>query len=106
MLTQKSEAQVAQVNTRHRASAQAIGGWPMNTVARSLSLVPLAGRAGLAGCAGHQSSEQALQGASADFQKVKEDTNVLRIAPKDVIRAGESLARADRLSSYCGSAAM
>src|SRR5690606_8899188 len=28
----------------------------------------------------------------------------LRSAPKDVIRAGESLARADRLSSYLGSA--
>jgi outer membrane protein OmpA-like peptidoglycan-associated protein len=39
---------------------------------------------------------------AANFQKVKEDSNVLRIAPKDVIRAGES-ARADRLSSYWGS---
>ncbi|MCY1274979.1 type VI secretion system peptidoglycan-associated domain protein [compost metagenome] len=39
------------------------------------------------------------------FQKVKEDPDVLRTAPKDVIRAGESLARADRLSSYWGSAA-
>jgi hypothetical protein len=50
-------------------------------------------------------SEQALQQAGSDFQKVKEDSNVLRIAPKDVIRAGESLARADRLSSYWGSGA-
>lgn len=58
---------------------------------------------GLSGCAGHQGSEQALQQATADFQAVKEDSNVLRIAPKDVIRAGESLARADRLSSYWGS---
>ncbi len=59
--------------------------------------------AGLYGCAGQQASETALQQASASFQKVKEDTDVLRFAPKDVIRAGESLARADRLSSYWGS---
>ncbi|MGC5700692.1 DUF4398 and OmpA-like domain-containing protein [Pseudomonas sp. NFXW11] len=57
---------------------------------------------GLQGCAG-QHSEEALQQAGSDFQKVKEDSNVLRIAPKDVIRAGESLARADRLSTYWGS---
>ncbi|AZC23585.1 MULTISPECIES: OmpA family protein [Pseudomonas] len=58
--------------------------------------------ASLVGCAGQQ-SEEALQQAYNDFQKVKEDSNVLRSAPKDVIRAGESLARADRLSSYWGS---
>ena len=57
----------------------------------------------LAGCASHPNSDIALQQAGSDFQKVKEDSNVLRIAPKDVIRAGESLARADRLSSYWGS---
>ena len=57
----------------------------------------------LAGCASHPNSDAALQQAGSDFQKVKEDSNVLRIAPKDVIRAGESLARADRLSSYWGS---
>lgn len=76
----------------------------MNAVARSLSLGLLLVSAGLAGCAGHQNSEQALQGAIADYQKVKEDTNVLRSAPKDVIRAGELLGRAERLSSYIGSA--
>ena len=60
----------------------------------------------LSGCASsHSSSEQALEAAHSAFQKVKEDANVLRIAPKDVIRAGESLARADRLSSYWGSGA-
>ena len=59
---------------------------------------------GLSGCAG-QHSDASLQQANTDFQKVKEDSNVLRIAPKDVIRAGESLARADRLSSYWGSGA-
>ena len=57
----------------------------------------------LAGCASHPNSDTVLQQAGSDFQKVKEDSNVLRIAPKDVIRAGESLARADRLSSYWGS---
>ena len=58
---------------------------------------------GLGGCASQQGSDQVLQAASADFQKVKEDTDVLRSAPKDVIRAGESLARAERLSTYVGS---
>jgi len=57
----------------------------------------------LTGCASQQ-SQQVLGEAEASFQQVKEDTNVLRSAPKDVIRAGESLARAERLSSYWGSA--
>ncbi|MBB2495067.1 OmpA family protein [Aquipseudomonas ullengensis] len=56
----------------------------------------------LGGCAS-QESDEALAQAAASFQSVKENTNVLRSAPKDVIRAGESLARADRLSSYWGS---
>lgn len=59
----------------------------------------------LGGCAAHQpASEQALEAARVSFQSVKEDPNVLRAAPKDVIRAGESLGRAERLSSYWGSA--
>jgi outer membrane protein OmpA-like peptidoglycan-associated protein len=59
----------------------------------------------LSGCASsHFASEQALQAAHAGFQAVKEDPDVLRSAAKDLIRAGESLARADRLSSYWGSA--
>ncbi|MBU3058417.1 MAG: OmpA family protein [Pseudomonas indica] len=57
----------------------------------------------LSACASQPNSEQALEEARIKFQKVKEDSNVLRSAPKDVIRAGESLARADRLSSYWGS---
>lgn len=77
----------------------------MNLLPRVLSIAILLGSAGLYGCAGHQSSEQDLQQASADFQKVKEDSDVLRSAPKDVIRAGESLGRAERLSSYLGSGA-
>jgi outer membrane protein OmpA-like peptidoglycan-associated protein len=76
----------------------------MSFKSKALGALLLAGMASLYGCAG-QHSEAALQQASADFQKVKEDSNVLRIAPKDVIRAGESLARADRLSTYWGSGA-
>ncbi|MGL4317491.1 MAG: OmpA family protein [Pseudomonas sp.] len=56
----------------------------------------------LGGCASQQ-SEQSLTQAEASFQSVKENPDVLRSAPKDVIRAGESLARAERLSSYWGS---
>lgn len=59
----------------------------------------------LSGCATvPQSGGEALEAARTRFQAVKEDPDVLRSAPKDVIRAGESLARADRLSSYWGSA--
>ncbi|MGE8499474.1 MAG: OmpA family protein [Pseudomonas sp.] len=58
----------------------------------------------LGGCASQQqSSTDALESARSQFQTVKEDPSVLRSAPKDVIRAGESLGRADRLSSYWGS---
>lgn len=70
---------------------------------RAMSVCLLLGSAGLYGCAGHQGSDSALQSASADYQQVKEDTNVLRSAPKDVIRAGELLGRAERLSGYIGS---
>ncbi|WPC03612.1 OmpA family protein [Pseudomonas benzenivorans] len=59
----------------------------------------------LGGCAAPQTnSGEALEAARSSFQRVKEDPGVLRSAAKDVIRAGESLARADRLSSYWGSA--
>lgn len=56
----------------------------------------------LSGCVSQQGAE-VLSAAEASFQKVKENPDVLRSAPKDVIRAGESLARAQRLSSYWGS---
>ena len=70
-----------------------------------LSLLAVFATLLLTGCASsHSSSDQALQGAHAAFQQVKEDGDVLRSAPKDLIRAGESLAKADRLSSYWGSA--
>lgn len=74
----------------------------MSRFPRALSVCLLLGSAGLYGCAGQQSNDQALQQASADFQKVKEDTDVLRSAPKDVIRAGELLGKAERLSNYLG----
>jgi len=74
----------------------------MSRFPRLLSVCVLLGSAGLYGCAGQQNNDQALQQASADFQKVKEDTDVLRSAPKDVIRAGELLGKAERLSSYLG----
>ncbi len=59
--------------------------------------------AALAGCADHKLSEQSLAKAQSEFDQVKEDSDVLRAAPRDVIRAGESLARAERPSSYWGS---
>ncbi|MEX5590953.1 hypothetical protein ABFV45_26230, partial [Pseudomonas urmiensis] len=62
------------------------------------ALMLLALAAGLQGCASQRSSA-ALDEASATFAKVKDDSDVLRSAPRDVIRAGESLARAERLSS-------
>nr|WP_288358572.1 OmpA family protein [uncultured Pseudomonas sp.] len=59
----------------------------------------------LAGCAGFGDKQQAeLEAARTSFQSVKEDPQVLRSAPKDVIRAGESLGRAERLADYWGSA--
>ena len=69
-----------------------------------LALTLIAAVVGLQGCAS-QRSETALDEASAAFQTVKDDSDVLRSAPRDVIRAGESLARAERLSSYVGTGA-
>lgn len=76
----------------------------MKPFSRMLGVATLVGVAGLQGCAGQANSARDLQRASSDFQKVKEDPDVLRSAPKDLLRAGESLARAERLSSYIGSA--
>jgi outer membrane protein OmpA-like peptidoglycan-associated protein len=56
---------------------------------------------GLQGCAS-QRSESSLEEANSAFQKVKDDSDVLRSAPRDVIRAGESLGRAERLAGYVG----
>ncbi|MCV9919251.1 OmpA family protein [Pseudomonas sp. BT-42-2] len=71
---------------------------------KPMAALTLLALVGLQGCAS-QRSESALEEASAAFQKVKDDSNVLRSAPRDVIRAGESLARAERLSSYIGTGA-
>ena len=58
----------------------------------------------MSGCASLPSDGVAqLESARSTFQEVKEDPQVLRSAPKDVIRAGESLARAERLAGYWGS---
>ncbi|MDH0648827.1 OmpA family protein [Pseudomonas sp. GD03858] len=68
---------------------------------KPMAVLALLALAGLQGCAS-QRSESALDEASAAFQKVKDDADVLRSAPRDVIRAGESLGRAERLSGYVG----
>lgn len=59
----------------------------------------------LGGCASQEQSEQALTSARSSFQKVKVAPDVLRNSPMDVIRAGESLGRAERFSGYWGSSA-
>ena len=75
-------------------------------MSRWLVLAPMAAFAvlGLQGCVSAR-SEVSLQEASAAYAQVKDDTDVLRSAPRDVIRAGESLARAERLAGYAGSGA-
>ncbi|WP_229732252.1 OmpA family protein [Pseudomonas sp. N040] len=57
----------------------------------------------LAGCSTQQATEQALESARASFEQIKDDPEALRSAPKDVVRAGESLARAEQLATYWGS---
>ena len=60
--------------------------------------------AGLSGCAHYGDPEPELQQANALFDSIKDDSLVLASAPKDVLRAGESLQRAQQLSGYIGSA--
>ncbi len=74
---------------------------PLMRLAAGVLLMALLG-----GCMRAQpaASDASLEAARARFQALKENADVLRSAPKDVIRAGESLARADRLSGYWGSA--
>jgi outer membrane protein OmpA-like peptidoglycan-associated protein len=59
--------------------------------------------AALSGCATSQDATQQLQNAQASFEGIRDNTEVLRSAPKDVIRSGETLVRAERFSSYLGS---
>ncbi|MFB4393678.1 MULTISPECIES: OmpA family protein [unclassified Pseudomonas] len=74
------------------------------TPSRSMVALALLALVGLQGCVS-QRSESALDEANAAFQKVKDNSEVLRSAPRDVIRAGESLGRAERLAGYLGSGA-
>ncbi|WP_417787318.1 OmpA family protein [Stutzerimonas xanthomarina] len=57
----------------------------------------------LQGCATRESQQQ-LQDASMALQSVSEEPQILQDAPKDVMRAGESLDRAKRFADYWGSA--
>lgn len=59
--------------------------------------------ASLAGCANPE-VEQRLDEVTVAYRAVSEDPQVLRIAPKDVTRAGESLERAERFARYWGGA--
>lgn len=68
---------------------------------KPMAALALLALVGLQGCAS-QRSESALDDATVAFQKVKDDSAVLRSAPRDVIRAGESLGRAERLAGYIG----
>lgn len=57
----------------------------------------------LAGCATHEDPQQALEEARRSHQLLASDSVALAGAPKDVMRSGELLARAERLASYWGS---
>ncbi len=73
--------------------------WPRATLL-------LAGAATLlAGCAGDGAARLALQQARDSYQQVAADAALQASAPRDLMRAGESLARAERLADYRGSAA-
>lgn len=67
-----------------------------------ISVLVIAG-VGLQGCA-NQHSQQLLDQASTTLQTVSSDQQILLDAPKDVVRANESLERARRFASYWGSA--
>ena len=68
---------------------------------RGFVVVALSGL--LLGCAG-AAQQQSLTDAQAHFAQLQASPDASRYAPKDVARAGESLARAERLSAYIGSA--
>jgi len=68
-----------------------------------LTSVLLAALAGLHGCAAQQSQQQ-LEQAAVVFKRNSNDLQVLHDAPKDVMRAAESLERAERFATYWGSA--
>lgn len=70
---------------------------------RAVSIASLAALAALAGCAGPQPQE-ALEQARTEYQRIVDDPQVQRSAPKDVVRAGEALERAQRFADYLGGA--
>lgn len=102
VLTQKSKDQLGELDKSLKRLRKQLGetDWMPGKATLFATLLACAA---LAGCADHKLSEQSLAKAQSEFDQVKEDSDVLRAAPKDVIRAGESLARAERLSSYWGS---
>lgn len=59
----------------------------------------------LAGCSSQPTGNKALEDARTRFQQIKADPEILRTAPKDVVRAEESLARAETLATYWGTSA-
>lgn len=69
----------------------------------SRSIAALGFFAVVAGCAG-QNPQQALDQAHAEFQRIVDDPQIQRSAPKDVARAGEALERAQRFADYLGGA--
>lgn len=54
-----------------------------------------------AGCAGTSGQKELLE-AKVLFEQIKDDARVVESAPKDVMRAGESLARAERFAAHWG----
>ncbi|TBV10539.1 OmpA family protein [Stutzerimonas kirkiae] len=57
---------------------------------------------GLAGCATEEQT-RALAEAEAAYRALQDDQAIMREAPKDVLRAAETLARAQRFQGYLGS---
>ena len=75
----------------------------VNTVRRMAVVGAFISMSGLSGCAQYTEAEQKLQQAETLFNSIKDDGQILASAPKDVLRAGETLQRAQQLSGYLGS---
>lgn len=69
-----------------------------------LRVAALGGLLLLTGCAAHQDALQALAQARSSYKSLAGDAAVQAAAPKDVARAADSLARAEQLAEYWGSA--
>ena len=59
----------------------------------------------LAGCSSQPSNDKELESARALYQQIKDDPAMVRSAPQDVVRAGETLTRAETLATYWGTSA-